>query len=97
VPPLKGTPMPKRLRGRMGSDRKQCGRGRDISLVDCTDERPDGVDYVAFVEEKLTVWRSTKRELQNNLGSRAVPPTPSGPIRAEACIPDDLKPETLGY
>jgi hypothetical protein len=81
----------------MGSDRKQCGRGRDISLIDCTDEGLHGVDYVAFVGEKLTVRPSTKREPQNNPGSRALPLTPSGPIRAEAWTPDSLGPATQEY
>jgi hypothetical protein len=82
----------------MGSNPKQCVRGRDVSLVDCADEGPDGVDYVAFVWEKLTMQRSTKRAAQNNpTGPRALPPTPSAPIRAKASAPDGPGPATPGY
>lgn len=49
----------------MGSNPKQCVRGRDVSLVDCADEGPDGVDYVAFVWEKLTMQRSTKLDFSH--------------------------------
>ena len=48
----------------MGSDLKRCGRGRAISLDEYADEGPDGVDYVAFTGEKLTLRQSTKREPQ---------------------------------
>ena len=81
----------------MGSDLKRCGRGRDISLDEYADEGPDGVDYVAFTGEKLTLRQSTKREPQTNPGPRALPPTPSGSIRAEAWTPDSLGPATQEY
>jgi hypothetical protein len=81
----------------MGSNSKQCVRSRNITLVDCADEGPDGVDYGAFIGEKLTMRTSTKREAQNNLpGPRALPPTPSGPIRDEASAPDGPGPATSG-